>query len=63
MEKVSYYLSASGRRGGNKTIWLYRGNGFNQTQICRFTSDLTAKLFADELGFPLSDALKGRLTG
>lgn len=60
--KVSYYLSAGGF-GNGKSVCLWRNSGNESRKIARFQNDEAARLFAEELGFPLSDALKGRLTG
>ncbi len=58
--KVSYYLSAGGF-GNGKSVYLWRNSGNESRKIARFQNDESARLFADELGFPLSDALRERL--
>lgn len=60
--KASYYLSAGGF-GNVKSVCLWRNSGSRVRKIARFQNDEAARLFAEELGFPLSDALKGRLEG
>ena len=58
--KVFYCLSAGGF-GNGKSVCLWRNSGNESRKIARFQNDEAARLFAEELGFPLSDALKERL--
>ena len=60
MKTVEYYLSA-GNWGDGKSVCLWRQIGAESTKIARFQNDESARLFADEFKFPLSESLKKRL--
>jgi hypothetical protein len=57
---INYYISA-GNSGDGKSVCLWRQEEEVTTKIARFQSDAAAKLFAEDLGFPLSEALTARL--
>ncbi|RJR07937.1 hypothetical protein C4588_06210 [Candidatus Parcubacteria bacterium] len=59
-DTIKYSLSC-GNWGDGKSICLWRTTKTESVKIARFQSDATAKMFADEFGFPLHDDLKKRL--
>ena len=61
MEKVAYSMSA-GNWGDGKSVCLWRTTKTESQKIARFQTDHAAKLFAEEMGFPLSPALEKRLS-
>lgn len=60
-KKISYSLSA-GSCGDGRAVCLWRTTDTESVKIARFQSDHAAKLFAEEFDFPLSDALRARLS-
>lgn len=60
MTVISYSLSA-GNWGDGKSVCLWRHDDKGFTKIARFQSDLSARQFAEEHDFPLSDRLRDRL--
>jgi hypothetical protein len=56
---INYYISA-GNSGDGKSVCLWRQEEEITTKIARFQNDGAAKIFAEDLGFPLSEALSAR---
>ena len=59
MSDVRYSMSCNSW-GDGKSVCIWRRVGNVQQKIARFQSDETAKLFAKDFGFPLSNALEAR---
>lgn len=59
MSKISWSLSA-GRMFDGKSICLWRHSPGIGTKIARFQDDASAKIFAEEFGFPVNDDVQKR---
>ena len=58
--QIEYSMSA-GLCGDGKSVCLWRTVGAESEKIARFQSESSARKFAEEFDFPLSDDLKCRL--
>ena len=59
-ENVKYSIS-EGQFWDGKSVCLWRESGIDLIKIARFQSDETARMFAEDFNFPLSDNVKKRI--
>ena len=57
---IRYSISCNNRLDG-KSACLWRAHGNVATKIARFQDDESAKAFAEDFNFPLSENVKRRL--
>jgi hypothetical protein len=57
---ISYSISCENHLDG-KSVCLWRDHGNICTKIARFQDDESAKAFAEDFNFPLSENVKRRL--
>lgn len=55
-----YWTMSCDSWGDGKSICLWRSSPGAFTKIARFQCDTSAKIFAEEMGFPVNDKIKKR---